>query len=88
MEKITIAYIEGDGIGVEITAAMKRVVEAAVERAYGSEKGIEFVELMAGQKAHKQCGSSLPQETLSYIQEHKVAIKGPLSTPVGEGRAR
>ncbi|MDY0304222.1 MAG: NADP-dependent isocitrate dehydrogenase [Sphaerochaeta sp.] len=85
MEKITIAYIEGDGIGVEITAAMKRVVEAAVERSYGSEKGIEFVELMAGQKAYEQCGSSLPQETLSYIQEHKVAIKGPLSTPVGEG---
>lgn len=86
MEHIRIGYIEGDGIGSEITSAMKAVVAAAVKASYGQKKQIEFVELLAGQKALALTGSSLPDETIAYIQEHKVAIKGPLATAVGEGQ--
>ncbi len=82
---ITIPYIEGDGIGVEITAAMKAVVKAAIAKAYNGSVTLDFVELLAGEKARKACGVSLPEETLEAIREHKVAIKGPLMTPVGSG---
>jgi len=86
MQIITIPYIEGDGIGAEITAAMKVIVNAAVEKAYPKERRIEFLELLAGEKAQKLVGTALPQETISRIEEHKVAIKGPLATAVGEGQ--
>ncbi len=85
MQTITIPYIEGDGIGFEITAAMKHVVGEAVEKAYPGQYRIEFLELLAGEKARALVGTSLPEETLRQIEAHKVAIKGPLETPVGEG---
>lgn len=82
-----IPYIEGDGIGVDITPVMKRVVDAAVERAYGSKRSISWMEIYAGEKATKVYGHDewLPEETLEAIKEFKVAIKGPLTTPVGGG---
>ncbi|OAQ21261.1 isocitrate dehydrogenase (NADP(+)) [Thermosulfurimonas dismutans] len=80
-----IPYIEGDGIGVDITPAMKKVLDAAVEKAYGSRRRIHWKEVLAGEKAKEATGSYLPEETLQAIKEHVVAIKGPLTTPVGGG---
>ena len=80
-----IPFIEGDGIGPDIWAASVRVLDAAVETAYGSARKIEWREVLAGQKAFDQTGSWLPDETLDIIREHLVAIKGPLTTPVGGG---
>lgn len=82
---IDIVYIEGDGVGKEITSSMMSVVNAAVEKEYNGEKRIAFIEALAGEKALKEKGVYLPDETLSLIKEHKVAIKGPLTTPVGKG---
>ena len=81
----TIPFIEGDGIGPDIWAAASRVLDAAVETAYGGARRIEWREVLAGQKAFDQTGSWLPDETLDVIREHLVAIKGPLTTPVGGG---
>ncbi len=80
-----IPYIEGDGIGVDITPVMKRVLDAAVEKAYGGRRRIHWKEVLAGEKAYEATGSYLPEETLKAIKEHVVAIKGPLTTPVGGG---
>ncbi|MEM8527818.1 MAG: NADP-dependent isocitrate dehydrogenase [Bacteroidota bacterium] len=80
-----IPFIEGDGIGPDIWAAAVRVFDAAVEKAYGGERKIEWKEVLTGQKAFDQTGEWLPQETLDAIQEYLVAIKGPLTTPVGGG---
>ncbi len=80
-----VPFIEGDGIGPDIWKATKLVLDVAVERAYGGGKKISWVEVLAGEKAHKETGSWLPEETLAAIREHVVAIKGPLSTPVGGG---
>ncbi len=80
-----IPFIEGDGVGSEITAVMRRVVDTAVEQAYKGERSIAWKEVYAGQKAHDKSGSYLPDETLSAIRAHRVAIKGPLTTPVGKG---
>ena len=80
-----IPFIEGDGVGPEITAVMKSVVDAAVEKAYDGERSIAWKEVLAGQKAKDKTGSYLPDETLASIREHRVAIKGPLTTPVGKG---
>ena len=80
-----IPFIEGDGIGPDIWAAASRVLDAAVETAYSGTKQIEWREVLAGQKAFDQTGSWLPDETLDVIREHLVAIKGPLTTPVGGG---
>jgi isocitrate dehydrogenase len=80
-----IPFIEGDGIGPDIWAASVRVFDAAVEKAYGGERKIEWREVLAGQKAMDQTGEWLPQETLDVITENLVAIKGPLTTPVGGG---
>ena len=80
-----IPYIEGDGIGPDICSATIRVLDSAVEKAYGGKKKISWKEILAGEKAYKQTGSWLPPETLEAIKEHVVAIKGPLTTPVGEG---
>lgn len=78
-------FIEGDGIGPDIWAAASRVLDAAVEKAYNGERQIEWKEVLAGEKAFKNTGEWLPQETLDTIQEYLVAIKGPLTTPVGGG---
>ncbi|MBB5172719.1 NADP-dependent isocitrate dehydrogenase [Texcoconibacillus texcoconensis] len=80
-----IPYIEGDGIGSDIWKASSRVIEAAVEKAYNGEKKIEWKEILAGEKAHQQTGEWLPQETLDTIRDYIIAIKGPLTTPVGGG---
>jgi isocitrate dehydrogenase len=78
-------FIEGDGIGPDIWAASERVLDAAVEKAYGGERKIHWKEVLAGQKAFDQTGEWLPQDTLDAIKEYLVAIKGPLTTPVGGG---
>ena len=85
--KPIITYIEGDGIGSDITPAMIRVVDAAVEKAYGSAKKISWMEVYAGEKATRVYDKDtwLPQETLDYIKEYVVSIKGPLTTPIGGG---
>jgi len=80
-----IPYIEGDGIGQDITPAMIKVVNAAVDKAYGGKRRIKWIEVLAGEKALKETGSYLPEETLKTIKECVVAIKGPLTTPVGGG---
>lgn len=80
-----IPYIEGDGTGPDIWAASQRVFDAAVKKAYGDKRSIVWKEVLAGEKANKLTGSWLPEETLTVIKEHSVAIKGPLSTPVGGG---
>ncbi|MGE7600911.1 NADP-dependent isocitrate dehydrogenase [Peribacillus sp. NPDC097675] len=80
-----VPFIEGDGIGPDIWAAAVRVLDAAVEKAYNGEKKIEWKEVLAGQKAFDQTGEWLPQETLDVINEYLIAIKGPLTTPIGGG---
>ncbi|MER2263172.1 MAG: NADP-dependent isocitrate dehydrogenase [Psychrobacillus sp.] len=80
-----IPFIEGDGTGPDIWAAASRVLESAVEKAYNGEKKIEWKEVLAGQKAFDQTGEWLPQETLDVINEYLIAIKGPLTTPIGGG---
>jgi isocitrate dehydrogenase len=80
-----IPFIEGDGIGPEIWQASKKVFEAAVEKAYGDSRKIIWKEVLAGGKAFDLTGSWLPDETMDVIREHLVAIKGPLTTPIGGG---
>ncbi|MFH4916691.1 NADP-dependent isocitrate dehydrogenase [Staphylococcus cohnii] len=80
-----IPYIIGDGIGPDIWSAASRVIDAAVEQAYNGEKKIEWKEVLAGQKAYDETGEWLPQETLDTINEYLIAIKGPLTTPIGGG---
>ncbi|MFJ5758285.1 NADP-dependent isocitrate dehydrogenase [Neobacillus sp. NPDC093182] len=80
-----IPFIEGDGIGPDIWAASERVLNAAVEKAYKGERKIVWKEVLAGEKAFNQTGEWLPQETLDLINEYLIAIKGPLTTPVGGG---
>lgn len=80
-----VPFIEGDGIGPDIWAAASRVMDAAVEKAYNGEKKIEWKEILAGEKAFNETGSWLPEETLEAVREYMIAIKGPLTTPVGGG---
>ena len=82
-----ITFIEGDGIGVDITPVMREVVDAAVSKAYGGKKKISWIEIYAGEKAQGIYGKEnpLPQETLEALKEYAVGIKGPLATPVGGG---
>jgi isocitrate dehydrogenase len=82
-----IPYIEGDGIGIDITPVMKAVVDAAVEKAYAGKRKIEWLEIFAGEKANHLYGNDtwLPEETLEAVRDYHVAIKGPLTTPVGGG---
>jgi len=80
-----IHYIEGDGIGVDITPVMMKVVNASVEKAYGGEKAIQWNEVLAGEKAFNATGEWLPQATLDAMKTGLVSIKGPLTTPVGGG---
>ena len=80
-----IPFIEGDGIGPDIWNATRKVLDRAVEKASGGSRKIEWTEVLAGQKAFEETGEWLPQATIDLISEHAVAIKGPLTTPVGRG---
>ena len=80
-----IHYIEGDGIGVDITPVMIKVVDASVSKAYGGERGIVWTEVLAGEKAFNATGEWLPEATLDAMRTGLVSIKGPLTTPVGGG---
>jgi len=80
-----IPFIEGDGIGPDIWGATQKVIDAAVEKTFGGKKKIAWLEVIAGEKAHRQTGEWLPRETLDTIKSHMVAIKGPMTTPVGGG---
>jgi isocitrate dehydrogenase len=84
-DKPIIPFIEGDGTGPDIWRATKRVLDAAVEKAYGGKRQIAWVEVLAGEKAFNLTGNWLPEETVEAIQYFRVAIKGPLTTPVGGG---
>ena len=84
-DRPVIPFIEGDGTGPDIWAAAKRVLDAAVEKAYDGAKAIEWKEVYAGEKAYDKTGEWLPDDTLKTIDEYKVAIKGPLTTPIGGG---
>lgn len=80
-----IPFIEGDGTGPDIWAASVRVLDAAVEKAYGGKRRVHWVEVLAGEKAFNETGNWLPDETLELIEKYRIAIKGPLTTPVGGG---
>lgn len=81
----TIPFIEGDGVGAEVSPVAQAVVNAAVEKAYHGARQIEWMEVLAGGKAHEKTGEWLPQSTLDAFAEYLVGIKGPLMTPVGGG---
>ena len=84
-EKIIIPYISGDGAGEDIWNASKEVLEEAIIKAYDGEKSVTWVPLIAGQRSLEKTGNLLPEETLEEMKRHGIAIKGPLTTPVGEG---
>src|SRR3990167_3787164 len=86
-EQPIIPFIEGDGIGIDITPVMRKVVDAAVEKAYHSKRAIQWMEVYAGEKATQIYDKDtwLPKETLEAVKEFVVSIKGPLTTPVGGG---
>ena len=81
----TIPFIEGDGVGAEITPVMQAVVNAAVAKAYNGKRKIEWKEVLAGGKAHEQTGEWLPEATMDAFRNYLIGIKGPLMTPVGGG---
>ncbi len=80
-----IPYIEGDGIGIDISPVMKKVVDGAVQKAYDGRRKIHWVEVYAGEKANNLTGSWLPDQTIDLLKEYLVSIKGPLTTPIGGG---
>jgi len=80
-----IPFIEGDGIGSDIWAAARHVLDHAVLHAYGKQRKIHWFEIFAGDKAHQTFNEWLPEDTLQAIRDYRVAIKGPLTTPVGGG---
>ena len=84
-DKVVIPFIEGDGVGAEITPVCQRIVDEAVGRAYGGQRVIEWKDVLAGEKAFKQTGSWLPDETMEAFREYMIGIKGPLTTPIGGG---
>ncbi|MCY7370636.1 MAG: NADP-dependent isocitrate dehydrogenase, partial [Polaromonas sp.] len=86
-DQVVIPYIEGDGIGMDITPVMLKVVDAAVQKTYAGKRKIHWMEVYAGQKSTKIYGPDvwLPEETLKVLREYVVSIKGPLHTPVGGG---
>src|SRR5574344_327650 len=81
----TIPYIEGDGVGAEITSACQRIVDTAVEAAYGGRRHIQWLEVLAGGKAFDRTGQWLPEATLEAFRQYLIGIKGPLTTPIGGG---
>ncbi|HJM17804.1 MAG TPA: isocitrate/isopropylmalate family dehydrogenase, partial [Candidatus Poseidoniia archaeon] len=80
-----IPVIVGDGIGQDVTPVAMKVLDAAVQKAYGDDKKISWKKVLAGEEAFNEINEWLPEETLDAIREHLVAIKGPLTTPVGGG---
>ena len=80
-----IPFIEGDGIGPDIWRATRMVIDSAVQKSYGGRKKISWLEVLAGEKGFEKTGNWLPDDTLETIQSHAVAIKGPMTTPVGKG---
>ncbi len=80
-----IPFIEGDGIGSDIWAAARKVLDAAIARSYEGARKIEWLEILAGEKAFSATGEWLPQETIDALKKYVVSIKGPLTTPIGEG---
>lgn len=84
-DEVIIPFIEGDGIGPDIWRASVRVFDAAIAKAYGGKRKIEWKEVLAGQKAFDQTGSWMPEETMRAFKEYFISIKGPLTTPVGGG---
>ncbi len=84
-ERPVVLFIEGDGTGPDIWAATQPVLDAAVAKAYGGERQLAWQEVLAGEKAFKETGSYLPEETLDTLRQFRVALKGPLTTPIGGG---
>ncbi len=84
-DHVTIPFIEGDGVGKEITSVSQDIVNKAVATAYKGKRSIEWKEVLAGEKAFNQVGSWLPEETMNIFREYLIGIKGPLTTPVGGG---
>ena len=84
-DNLIIPFIEGDGIGPDIWRATKEVLEAAIAKAYGGKRKIEWLEVLAGEKAYKEKGEYLPRETIEAFSKYRVGIKGPLTTPIGGG---
>ena len=84
-DNVVIPFIEGDGIGTDIWAAASMVFDSAVEKAYNGLKSIQWLEVLAGEKSFNENGEWLPQKTLDTILDHMIAIKGPLTTPIGGG---
>jgi isocitrate dehydrogenase len=84
-ENPAIPFIEGDGIGPDIWQASRRVMDSAVEKAYSGKREINWLEVLSGEKGFQQTGNWLPDDTLETIEKHVVAIKGPMTTPVGKG---
>lgn len=82
---VTIPFITGDGVGTEITPAMQEVVDTAVHQAYAGQRSIEWMEVEAGQTAFHRHGTYLPEATMQAFRDYRIGIKGPLTTPVGEG---
>jgi len=80
-----VAYIEGDGIGSDVSPVMKKVIDSVINKTYGGDRRIQWMDVYAGEKANDLYGKYLPQETLDAIKDFLVAIKGPLTTPVGGG---
>lgn len=84
-DRPVIPFIEGDGIGKEITPHVRRIIDAAVDRSFNGKRKITWQEVLAGEKAFNEVGTWLPVETLEAFRTHLIGIKGPLTTPVGEG---
>ena len=85
MESLTVPYIKGDGVGPEVTSSMMRVIDAAVEKAYGGPRHIDWLEVPAGGSAFEKYGSYMPDATVDAFRKYGLGIKGPLMTPVGGG---
>ena len=85
LDRVTIPFVIGDGVGPDIWAATRPVLETAVGKAYAGQRGIDWLELLAGEAAFQETGEYLPQATLEGLKTHGVGIKGPLATPVGGG---
>ena len=85
MIRRTIPFISGDGVGPEVTTAMRRILDAAVQKAYGGARRLDWLEVPAGQKAYDELGTYLPDQTLQAFRDYGIGIKGPLTTPVGGG---
>ncbi|MGC8608695.1 MAG: isocitrate/isopropylmalate family dehydrogenase, partial [Thermoplasmata archaeon] len=84
-DRATIGYIEGDGIGPDISKAAIEVINASVETAYGGKRSIEWKKILVGDEAYDKKGNRLPEESLNDLKKCVVSLKGPLTTPIGEG---